>query len=262
MSGYLKTIIDGMVWSYSRLTSFDDCRYGWYLKYILGLKGAKEKFFSGFGSLIHELLEQYLSGKASPQQLAVQYLTRFSEETKGEVPSQELKMKYFENGLDYIKNLEPFPFKVLAAEQKADFTVGGKKFVGYIDVFGEDENGILIMDHKSKRLKPRSHRRVPTETDKELDDYLRQMYLYAVWLQQTKGVLPTTLMFNCFRDRRFLKERFDKQKFEEVKAWAAQKTDEISENEEFPPNLEYFRCTYLCDMKDDCEYYQANFTKR
>lgn len=261
MSGYYETLIDGMTWSYSRLTSFDDCPYGWYLKYIRSLKSNKEQFFSSYGSLIHELLEQYLKGDADKDVLITKYLTEFREKTKGDVPRPDMKLKYFENGLAYLKNLRPFPFKPLAVEQKVDFCIGKNRFVGVIDCLAEDDTGILVVDHKSHRLKPRSRRAKPTETDKELDQYLRQLYLYSVWVIKELKKKPRKLVFNCFRDDRLIREPFDDGVFHDVQKWASGTIERIKAQEDYPPNIDEFHCRYLCDMKEHCEYYQANFGK-
>ena len=262
MAGYLQTLIEEMPWSWSRLTAFDDCRYGWYLKYILGCEPDKRGFFSGYGSLIHEILELYLSGKASKEALAGYYLNRFREATEGDVPKQDMKLNYFEDGLDYVKNLKPLPFQPIAVEKRFRANLNGKKLVGIIDLLCKDDDGnLVILDHKSRRLKPRSKRKTPTETDKELDQYLRQLYVYAFPVFVELREFPKKLVFNCFRDRRLITEQFDSKKFDETMQWVTDKIDEISENEDFTPNIDYFKCKYLCDMKEHCEYYQANFGK-
>lgn len=262
MGGYYNELIRDMTWSYSRLTSFDDCPYGWFLRYIRMSPKGEQKFFSSFGSFIHELLEQYLKGEKSREQIVTDYLVGFSERAAGEIPDEAMRLRYFENGLQYLKELEPFPFEIVAAEQKVRFKLGDSKFVGVIDVLGKDGDGMLILDHKSRRLKPRSRRKEPTETDRELDSYLRQLYLYSCWLEQSGQELPKKLMFNCFRDRRLITEKFDPAVFERTKQWAQETAERIAAEEAFPPHPDYFRCTYLCDARDECEYYETNFGKR
>lgn len=69
-------VIRDMTWSYSRIKSFEDCPYRWYLKYIRKLKG-KEMFFSNYGSFVHKLLERYYKGELTQKQLCSIYLQRF-----------------------------------------------------------------------------------------------------------------------------------------------------------------------------------------
>ena len=56
-----RPLIEGMRWSYSRLHSFEQCRYGWFLKYIHGTK-KEEKFYASYGSFVHKLIELYYRG--------------------------------------------------------------------------------------------------------------------------------------------------------------------------------------------------------
>lgn len=255
-------LIEAMPWSYSRITAFDDCRYGWYLKYIQGYKPDDHGFFSGFGSLMHEILEQYLSGKATREALVGYYLNRFRDATQGDVPKSEMRLRYFEDGLEIVRNLEPLPYKPLALEHRFRYPLGERNLVGIIDYIGQDEAGnLVVIDHKSRHLKPRSNRKKPTETDLELDRYLRQLYLYALPVFEEFRDFPVELAFNCFRDGRLIKEKFDYQKLDETARWATDKITEISANEDWSPNIDYFKCKYLCSMKDHCEYYQANFGK-
>ncbi|MGN1156970.1 MAG: PD-(D/E)XK nuclease family protein, partial [Agathobacter sp.] len=55
-------IIDDMVWSYSRITSYETCPYRFFLTYILKLE-KKRLFFSDYGSFIHSIIEKYLNGE-------------------------------------------------------------------------------------------------------------------------------------------------------------------------------------------------------
>lgn len=71
--------------------------------------------------------------------------------------------------------------------------IGGNPFKGYIDVIGERDGGIYIIDRKSHRLKSRNNRCVPTESDKELDSYLRQLYLYGEYIKCRFGAPPRGL---------------------------------------------------------------------
>ena len=51
-------ILDGLVWSYSNLSSFDTCPKMWYNTYI-DKSEKKENFFSQYGSYMHLILEMF-----------------------------------------------------------------------------------------------------------------------------------------------------------------------------------------------------------
>lgn len=78
-----------------------------------------------------------------------------------------------------------------------------------LDFLGESEAGELVLvDNKSRDLKPRSNRKRPTAKDTELDDMLRQLYLYSIPVFESFGRYPDWLCFNYFRSGVFIKERF------------------------------------------------------
>ena len=59
-----------MTWSMSRLKSYEDCPYGWFLKYIKG-KSDCDRFYATYGSFMHRLLEQYYRGELSKTDMVI-----------------------------------------------------------------------------------------------------------------------------------------------------------------------------------------------
>jgi hypothetical protein len=139
----------------------------------------------------------------------------------------------------------------ISTELKCDFSLDGYNFIGIIDAVADD--GKIIIDHKSRDLKPRSKRKTPTKTDKLLDEYLRQLYLYCIPVIDIYKAPPEKLAFNCFKSS-WVEEDFDVEKFEETKQWAKRMIERIIDNEDWSPRIDYFKCNYLCDVCDHCEY--------
>lgn len=247
--------IDRMTWSYSRIKAFVDCPYRWYLRYIRGLPG-KDLFFASYGTFLHRLLAQYYKGEASPDQLCKIYLQTFRQAVSGHAPSPAVFSAYFSGGLQYLRCLQPLPYRVLAVEQRLDFQINGIPCVGYVDVLGERDGQFCIIDHKSKQLKPRSRRAKPTKADKVLDSYFQQLYLYAAGVQQAYGRLPQTLCLNCFRVPALIEEPFCQRDYESSLGMLTDIIHTIQSEPDFPPDGAYFKCTYLCDMQDHCDYYR------
>ena len=250
-------IISGFTWSYSRLTSFEMCPYKFFLTYIKQYEGAP-LFFSDFGSFIHKIIEMYLNGDLKKDELAQYYLLHFRENVRGKAPKPEIFKSYFEQGLQYLSNID-FPYKnPRGVEERVDFSIDGVPFVGIIDCIAEEDDGIVILDNKSRTLKPRSKRKKPTKTDEELDEYLRQLYLYSIAIQEKYGLPVKRLEFNCFRTPELISEPFVQEKQDEAKQWAIETIERIKTNEKWNPDLEFWKCNYICDMQDECEYYQMN----
>ncbi len=251
-----RPIIEKMTWSYSRLEIFDDCPYRWFLTYIHKPKLEKEdKFYASYGLFMHDLLEKYYKGENSKEELLMMFLTQFSERTKGGGrPKVDTVRKYFKTGKEYIKSLEPLPFKMISVEEKIDFKIGDYSFTGRIDYLGELDGEYIIVDNKSRDLKPRSKRKKPTKKDEELDSMLKQLYLYADAVRQKYGKLPTKLCFNCFRTGIFIEEPFNEDAYQNAISWAKMKVEEILGAEVFYPNREFFSCYYLCGLSNHCCY--------
>lgn len=248
-----KPLIDEMLWSYSRIESFNDCPYRFFLKYIKKYKDS-DKFYASYGSFMHKLIEQFYNGELTKDEMFIKFLTDFSSEVKGVRPKDTTVQKYIEAGCEYLNGFSEFPFNMIAVEKRVEFTIGKYSFIGFIDYLGEKDGKLYIVDNKSRDLKPRSGRVKPTVKDMELDDMLKQLYIYSVAIEQEYGVLPEALCFNCFRTGVFIKEQFDKEKYEEAKQWALDSIERISHAEDFEPNRDFFSCFYICGVSDHCEY--------
>lgn len=248
-------IIDDMTWSYSRITSYEDCPYRFYLTYIAKLKGER-KFFSDYGSFMHKIIEEFLTGKLKKKDLVGYYLLHFKDNVVGRAPNQTIFRNYFRQGLAYLSQIEERQEEIIGVEKEVEFALGDKRFIGYIDKVSKSDGELTITDNKSRALKPRSTHNKYTKTDKELDEYLRQLYIYSIAIEDEYKVLPKYLVFNCFRTQTMIKEPFNASAYEATKEWALRTIDTISNESEWKPNIEFFKCRYLCDVCDKCEYFQ------
>lgn len=250
-----RPLIEDMVWSYSRISSFHDCPYRWFLRYIKDCR-EKPQFYSSYGLFMHKLLEEYYRGELSKKEMLTEFLFGFQKEVQGERPKESVVQKYIKLGLEYLKTFKPFPYNMVDVEKEVRFKVEGIPFVGFIDYLGESDGEYIIVDNKSRDLKPRSNRDKPTSKDKELDEMLRQLYIYSAAVKQECGKFPKLLCFNCFKSGVLIKEPFKKEAYDEAIRWAVDSVNTIKDAEDFPPRVEFFACRYICGVKDDCCYYE------
>ncbi len=250
-----KPIIEDMTFSYSRIKSYETCPYGWRLNYIDQFT-KEDKFYATYGSLMHDILEQYYGGKLTKPQLPVEFLTRFSTEVKGARPSGKIVDSYISKGLGYLRSFEEFGLNTLAVEKEITFNIEGIPMKGFIDYLGEKDGNIYLIDHKSHDLKQRSGRLKPTAKDKELDQYLRQLYLYSSWVNDTYGKFPSELWFNCFKSGEIVKDFFNPLAYEEAIKWAIDTIEMIKNDTDFDANYDYFYCRWICDQSNNCEVYE------
>lgn len=250
-----KPLIEDMTWSYSRVSCFDDCRYKWFLKYIHGSE-EKPMFYTSYGSFMHELIEQFYRGALTKDEMRVKFLLDFKKEVLGDRPSDKIVQGYIEKGLAYLASFQPFPFNMIDVEKYVTFDIDGIRTHGYIDYIGERDGYLYIVDNKSRDLKSRSTRKKPTKKDEELDEMLRQLYIYSAAIKQEFGEFPKGLCFNCFKNGTFIEEPFVQTAYDETIEWFKASVDELIniDSDGFYPNIEFFSCRYLCGVQDECCY--------
>ena len=251
-------IVNTMVWSHSRLTSFMSCPYSWFLRYILG-EDTSSNFYSEHGTFVHELLAKFYKGEASRDMIVIEYLTGFSHNVVSTVNAKTFdstKAKYIDSVSNYLETFEPFKFnKIIAIEKEYKFKIDEYDFIGYVDLAGYDEAGdLLIIDNKSANLKPRSKKGKQTLTDDELDEYLRQLYLYSIPVFNETGEYPKWLIFNCFKSGVVIKEPFIMADFEKAKRWAKNIIEFIKAERNWNATGDFIYCKDLCNNRKICEY--------
>lgn len=248
--------IDEMLWSYSRLTAYESCPYQWLMKYIFKIKG-QSKFFAEYGSLIHSLLQKYLTGKTKKEDLPYDFISGYLKDIHSQAPSKKIYANYFEQGKKYLSELNLPERKTIGVEKRVRFQYAGHPFIGFIDWLSEDADGKLyITDHKSRDLKPRSKRKKATASDKELDKYLRQLYVYSKAVYNLCRRYPDYLEFNCFRTGAWITEPFDREKYIETEKWASELIEKITSTDNWYANGDFFFCNNLCDVCGECEYFE------
>lgn len=251
-----RPLIEDMTWSYSRLSSFEQCPYKWFMSYIRDEEEAPA-FYASYGSFVHRLIRRFYDGELTAKELPDAFLLGFSTEVLGKRPAQSTVVKYIRAGLDYFENFTPFPYETVAVEKELHFDLNGVPFVGFVDYLGKKDGKYVVLDHKSRELKPRSGRKKPTLKDQELDGMLRQLYIYSHGIEQVYGELPGFLCFNCFRNGELIEEPFREDAYLATLDWASEKIEEISDETDFRPWVDYFACKNLCGFFRECCYAQG-----
>ena len=246
-------LFDDWVWSYSRLQSFCQCPWGFAQRYLYGLQESRPEpgFYAAYGSLVHSLHERWYKGTITKDQLIPEFISGFIK-----LPDfdPDRRSQYLLNGLDYFGKDIYTPPSIVGVERRFRFMVGEYKFQGIIDLLYEEDGGLVILDHKSHNLQPRTGRKKPTAKDLELDAYLRQLYLYAHAVRQQKLGAVKKLVFNCFRTGIRIEEPHSAAAELEAVNWAVDTIRQIENTRAFMPNPEWFFCRNLCDTRAICDY--------
>ena len=100
--------MDTMTWSFSRLNSYYNCAYEWYLHYLECSK-SENGFFGEYGSLIHKILEKYIKGELSLFDLNQYYEENFNESVPHDAPPNkyvDIRQSYYDKGIEYLNNID------------------------------------------------------------------------------------------------------------------------------------------------------------
>ena len=246
-------VLNNITWSYSKLQCFCSCPYQFYLRYILHEK-ASPLFYATYGTFVHSLLAGLYSMKYTKEELLPKYIQGFFSAVIGKTPGLKTFGDYYSQGLSAMQNPWLPEAEIIGTETKILYDIGKYKFTGFIDLTLRTEEGcLIIVDHKSHNLSPRSGRKKPTLKDKELDAYFRQLYLYSEGYRQMTGFLPDRLMFNCYRSNVQISEPFNRQDFESALDWAVDTIDEIKKSD-WPAIGNFYQCKHICDVSQSCEW--------
>ena len=215
-------------------------------------------FYSTFGSFVHEIFRKYFNGECSKEDMLTEFISGFSDNVYGYRPQPSTVEKYINSVVNYLENFHGFGLETVGVEKHVVFDLNGIKMQGYIDLIAkDDQDRLYVIDHKSRDLKPRSNRKKPTANDIELDDMLRQLYIYAGAIKEEYGRFPDFLCFNCYRNGEFIITPFDEARYNKVCEEVARDVELIMDEDRFCPSVEYYKCRFLCGFSNDCIYHQS-----
>lgn len=256
-------ILDEMTWSFSRLSSFEQCPYGWYLRYIEEADRVYSNFFSEFGSYCHALLESYLKGNTPIYELPQEYAKGYNDAIPN-ADEYRWNDNYYADGEAYfeygVSDLELYlaDKEIIGVEKEIRTDIAGYPFVGYIDLVLRqrgDNGGYIIIDHKSAKYPYKKNSEPLKGSEKKCQDYKRQLYIYSKAIYEETGEYPTYLGWNFFRDGKMIGIPFNMDEYQEALKWAEDTIKRIYKESEFNPNPDTFFCNNICDYScKECEY--------
>lgn len=250
-------ILDQMIWSFSRIKSFGNCPYEWYLNYIDCYPDKSKNIYGEFGGYCHKILEKYLNFELEKEELVPYYMEYFDDNVTSIVLSKYNPYdKLLEIGFNYFGNinLDPRKMDIIGVEQDFIVNLERYRFTGFIDVLYKEGDDFIVLDHKSCEY-PLTKSGAPKKSkQEELVSFKRQLYLYSLYVKEKYGKYPKYLEWNFFREGKLYRIEFDEQELQESIDWALNSIKEIYNTVEFKPHKSYFYCNNLCDYRNDCKY--------
>lgn len=270
-----KVDISEAVFSFSKLKTFETCPYSWYDIYVNKAERIQNAF-SQYGTLAHSILERYAVGKKTGESklLTWELVSLLNDEFKDAITesfpknpyydSDAMKQRYYDSALTFfsevddceiVANIESERFEILGVEYEFNFPIKVEDktygYRGFIDLVVRDreDNGIIIIDHKSKSIKA-SAKGIPAE--KDIRDAYLQMSSYATAIFLEFGQYPKEIWINAFKIQKIFKKKFDLKMAEEAVTWAGEIIKKLEVEKEFPKKPDSFFCLQLCSCRNVC----------
>lgn len=263
------------VYSYSQLTSFEECPYNFYLQKIdedVSKEDMADNCFAKQGSFIHDLIDKWAKGKIQASKLPEEYEKLYAKKVGTDWPAylgSDFIEKTYLDGLNYFRNFDEFKgYDIISTEQMFKMPICDRMFNGYIDMILRNKitGDLIILDHKRKSL---------STFAKEEKKMWRQQYLYSNYVKQEYGEFPQILQFNLFLENGAIKEKefsieeynstmdwikntIEKIESFELTDWFTTKMDKVRERAEkrgkdpSSVNLDRF-CSSICSCRYICE---------
>jgi putative RecB family exonuclease len=248
-----------VMYSHSRLSTFEQCPLRYKYRYIDKLKPLIEKSIEAhLGTAVHDTLEWlYNSVKENPEiiptieQIITCYADKWQESYSDDIliVKKELTSKdYFNKGVEFLMNYytkhKPFKDGTIECEKRIIIELkDGSKLQGYIDrlVHNQETKEYEVHDYKTANT-------LPTQAKMDED---RQLALYSIAIKEIYGKDKNIcLVWHYLAHNQKICSRRTDEQLEDLKNEIIELIKKIEATENFPPK-ESVLCGW-CEFKDAC----------
>ena len=259
MGSSFSFIVDGFRHSYSSLSSFETCAFGYKLSYI-EIEDRVNNFFSDYGKMIHLVNEKYFKKELNLDQLADFYGNNYNNQVLINPPPFPKGMgeKYREQGQLYFDFFlfDEQRYDVLGVEETIKFKVFGVDFVAKPDLILYDKlrKINILIDYKTSSIFKGD---IPDK--KKLAGYYKQLYIYAYALRHHWNTPISELQIWFPRVDKKIETELKPEYEDKAMEWVHEVITKIQNEEEFNyNNTEEYFCKYLCGVRYNCPYWKRS----
>jgi hypothetical protein len=231
------------------MSTFDQCKLRFYLKYIAKIQSKDETtdWYADYGTAFHEVAQECF--RKSKSEIKKELMSSMAQV---DIPEQN-KAEYFEGtwvGLDMLMKLkEDKEVEILGTEVEFSVPVsfGMPPLTGFIDVVYKKNGNLYVIDYKSSK---------PFPPKKMSEQY--QPYFYAEGCKSIFGEYPKAFEFWFFRHNKIKKVTID-EGFMKLQGMRVQKKwvqmSKLAGAEMPEGNYQPFFCNNFCDLRSYCPIY-------
>lgn len=230
------------MWSYSNVSSLDNCTWEYYLSRVLGKKGI-QNIYSECGGLSHDILENFYNGEIKYEDMLDKFEADFLAIEMGDFrfhadneTNEKRKAVYRANLIHFFKNHVPVKSKVLN-EKCVWIDLDGHVFIGYVDAIHKDEEGsYVITDYKTSSINEYKGKKQQAKA--------HQLLIYALGLMQMGKSIDE------------IKARWNFLKYTNVKVTYKLKSGEVKTKEKIAERIKWVDSVKSYIKKDLIAYYK------
>jgi len=242
-----KLRLDKMVWSFSRLTSFEQCPLGWWYTYHYKINRDVTNAFAEYGTLCHELIQSQMifrqrNMSKTNKQMKDEFQRGFYNLTNKFI-SSKMKRDYLYDGIRYFENWDSFEgYNVKSVEQFTNWNIDGYNCTGGMDLLLEKDGELYLIDHKTSKPYPPAYRQKK----------IKQLYFYGLSVKKLFGKFPEYVGFNFIRDEKIQTFKWNANEFDSTMDWFRDTISKIERTKKFVANPDAFFCNYICNHRFMC----------
>lgn len=245
------------IWSFSRLTAFDECQWSWDQQYNKGIKGINNAW-GELGHICHDIIERNAKGILPVEGMADEFYVRFAQ-MEFRFPFPAMKASYKKKLGEFFENFRPFQSEIYGIEDQFCIEIDRDSvLLGFLDFVYGDGESINVLDWKISK---------PFKGEDELKKK-RQLLIYARACKDLYGVFPKKMIFYFMKDNVHYSYDFDKEEMKEALLWVKSQIKKIESEKDWkdaivtriesgqsPASIlksDSFFCQNLCNHREIC----------
>lgn len=181
------------IYSFSRLSTFKNCEYEYWLNYVKKLPKL-QNCYGDIGGIVHDLVQSIQRNEITNEQAIEEFnqnLLRL--ELIGRVfPSDKVKQNFTECITHFFNNYKVVEAEKFEIEREIYTQIGERNIVilGYLDILYHFKDDVIeIQDYKTSTM----------FSAKDLPEKSRQLVLYAYALRKDYNIEVTSIKFNMLK---------------------------------------------------------------
>lgn len=230
------------LWSFSRVTSHEQCPLQYKMKYIDGFE-EEENGWGVLGTYCHEILELYAKKQIEIPQMVEYYVSNYPEPVFPTLGRTDLAVKYRHECYEFFKNFRGFSTEVVGVERDFKMHIEGNNYLrGFIDLETFDGENYTNVDYKISN---------PFKGE-ELKKKRRQLYLYSRATKEKFGKFPKFMYFYFIKANSYIQIPFNEADYHEAWEWLSLEINKIQNAETHQAKPDRFYCGNLCGFRYQC----------